>query len=385
MSPTLEQEVLSRLQHIDDAHAGRLVSEQALIELKEAILDIPPAPVRRPDPARRREGRTLSRTVVVLGGAAAVAAIVVAVQAVAGGGPAGVPVANAAVLRGALDALAHPGTILIESYTGVSRIDPKYGRYVPGARPSHIESFRFTAHEITETPAGKGAQNELNLGGPGVSGGREIGEINGTDELYVPKDNTVYLTSHYGHCITKGPRPGMFIYTEPKIANAPAGSAAADANAHIPAPLTITAAEARALRDGTASVESIPDNRAQTSFHLKVVPGFREALQYSDPMGTIRRQLAAGKLRVAGRTTVEGHPAIRLVATHGLAEDDVAPGTYAPLRTVTGTRGNTTTITYHDYRTLPATPANERLLDLTARHPQARVVHSDRAYLAQQG
>jgi len=74
-----------------------------------------------------------------------------------------------------------------------------------------------------------------------------------------------------------------------------------------------------------------------------------------------------------------------LVATHGLTEDDVSPGTYAPLRTVTGTPGNTTTITYHEYRTLPATPANERLLDLTARHPRARVVHNDRAYLAQQG
>ena len=74
-----------------------------------------------------------------------------------------------------------------------------------------------------------------------------------------------------------------------------------------------------------------------------------------------------------------------MVATHGLTEDDVSPGTYAPLRTVTGTRGNITTITYHEYRTLPATPANERLLDLTARHPHARVVHNDRAYLAQQG
>ena len=382
MSPTLEHEVLPELQRIDDTCAARLVSERALIELQEAILDIPPAPVRIPQPKRRREGRVLPRAVAVLGGAAAIAAIVVAVDAITGGGPAGVPAADAAVLRGALNALAHPGTVLIESYTGTSRINPKYGRYAPGTRPSHIESFRFTAHEITETPAGKGAQNELNLDG---GGGREIGELNGTDELYVPRNNTVYLTSQYGHAITRGPRPGTFVYTEPKVANAPAGSAAADANAHMPAPLTITAAEARALRDGTASVESIPDNRAQTSFHLKLVPAFREALEYSDPTAAIRRQLAAGQLRVAGRMTVMGHPAIRLVASDGLTEDDVAPSTYAPLRTVTGTRGNTTIITYHEYRSLPATPANERLLDLRARHPQARVVHSDRAYLAQQG
>ena len=385
MSPTLEQEVLSELQRIDDAHASSLVSAQAFIELKEAILEVAPAPVHSPRPRRRRGRRAISRPAAVLSGAAALAAVVVGVEAVMSGGLTGVRVANAAVLRGALAALAHPGTIQIESYAGVSRINPKYGHYAPGTRPSHIESFRFTAHEITETPAGTGAQNELNLGGPGVSGGEEIGEVNGIDELYVPVDNTVYLTSQYGHSITKGPRRGTFTYTEPKLAHAPVGSAAANDNAHMPPPLTITTAQAHALRDGTAWVESIPNNRAQTSFHLKVIPARREAQQYSDPTGVIRRQLAAGKLRVAGRTTVNGHAAIRLIATDGLAEDDVAPGTYAPLRTVTGTHGNTTTITYDEYRTLPATPANERLLDLTKRHPRARVVHNDRAYRANQG
>ena len=49
--------------------------------------------------------------------------------------------------------------------------------------------------------------------------------------------------------ITAGKRPGTYVYTLPKTPNAPARSAAAEQNAHMPPPLTITAAQANALRD----------------------------------------------------------------------------------------------------------------------------------------
>jgi hypothetical protein len=385
MTSTLEQDVLAPLRRIDDARAADLVSAQALVELKEAIFEVTPVPapgLRSP----RLTGRSpLVRGTAVLAGAAALAGIALGVEAVTNDGPAAPSVADATVLRGALSALARPGMILIESYTGIGKTNPKYGQYAPGTRPTHVQTYRFSAHEITETPKGRGAQNLLNLGGPGVTAGREIGEVDGTDELYVPARNTVYLTSQYGHSITKGPRPGTDVYTPPRIAPAPAGSAAAETNAHMPPPLTITATQARALRDGTAMVQTDPDSRARTTFHLKVVPAFREAVQDSDPTAAIRTQLAAGKLHVAGRTTIAGRAAIRLVGQHGRIEDDVAPGAYNPIRTITTNRAGTSTITYRQYRTLPITPANHRLLLLTHRHPGAKVIHNDRAYLADQG
>ena len=300
MNSTFEQETLCELQRINDRTAAGLVSEQALIELKEAILDVPLAPARTPRRVRRG---WVSRPVLVLAGAAALAGVAVGVEAVIDNGPAGTQVADAAVLRGALAALSHPGSILIESYTGISRVNPKYGRYAPGTRPTHIQTYRFSQREITETPAGKGAQNTLNLGGSGVSGGREIGEVNGTDELYVPQDNTVYLTSQYGHSINKGPRLGAFVYTQPRIANAPAGSAAAEINAHRPAPLTITAAQARALRNGTATVKETFSPNGKTAPRLKLAPAFRESTQNTDVPGTIRSALLASTLHLAGTTT----------------------------------------------------------------------------------
>ena len=61
----------------------------------------------------------------------------------------------------------------------------------------------------------------------------------------------------------------------------------------------------------------------------------------------------------------------------GIDEYDVAPGTYAPIRTLLGYGAAiTVTTTYSEYRILPATAANDRLLDLTFRHPGARIDRS---------
>lgn len=87
MSPIFEKELIGPLMRIDDDDAAGLVSEQAFVELEEAILAIPPAPVRR-----RRDHRTVRRGVrrplLAVAATAAVAAVVLGVSGlVSGGGP----------------------------------------------------------------------------------------------------------------------------------------------------------------------------------------------------------------------------------------------------------------------------------------------------------
>jgi hypothetical protein len=149
----------------------------------------------------------------------------------------------------------------------------------------------------------------------------------------------------------------------------------------MPPPLTITAAQANALRDGTAMVNVVPDNRHGTATHLTITAAYR----LTDETAQIRSQLTAGKLKLAGSTTIDGRRALKLVALHGIDEYDVAAGKYAPIRTVLGYGAAiTVTTTYSEYRILPATAANDRLLDLTFRHPGARIDRSHADYLAAQ-
>jgi hypothetical protein len=109
--------------------------------------------------------------------------------------------------------------------------------------------------------------------------------------------------------------------------------------------------------------------------------------------------------RLAGRTSIDGHAAIRFVqgskptvvapgsnsggSNAGSFESRttmyVAPGSYAPIETVNtaklGATMTTSVTRWQTYRVLRATPANQWLVSLTARHPQARVVDSAVAYI----
>ncbi|MGH2868880.1 MAG: hypothetical protein ACRDNK_15140 [Solirubrobacteraceae bacterium] len=90
-----------------------------------------------------------------------------------------------------------------------------------------------------------------------------------------------------------------------------------------------------------------------------------------------------GRLKVLGPTVVDGRKAIKLVPIHGPGEYDVAPGTYYPIREILqDTPGSKVTTTWSEYRVVPATPANERLLSLPARHPGARIDRSRADFLA---
>jgi hypothetical protein len=117
------------------------------------------------------------------------------------------------------------------------------------------------------------------------------------------------------------------------------------------------------------------------------------------PTSIFERQLRAGQYRLAGRTTIDGRAALRLVQTRttvlalpnnagSLESHDtayVAPGTYNPIEEIISSTlpdlRTTVVNRWQSYKVLPATPANQRLLSLTARHPTARVIDNARAYL----
>ncbi len=319
---------------------------------------------------------------VVAGGLAAL--VLGATGVLSGRGPAGPQLAEAAVLRGAAAALAHPpGSIVIDFDSDVQKTNPKFLKFAPGYKPPRgIQTVRWSNHEITQTPVGRGPQNEVNLGGPSVTNGVQIGEVNGNNELYDPTTNTVYISSQYGSDITPGAKPGTFVYTQPKLQGAPPGSAAAQQNAHRPPPLTITAAQARALRDGTSQVQILGSPEHPSTYRMTIAPAFR----VTPTTAEIQAQLKAGKLKVAGSTTVDGRKAIRLTSVRGpyRYEYYVAPGTYYPIKQVLQSRAITITTIYSEYRVLPATPANQRLLSLAARHPGARIDHNPADYQAAQ-
>ena len=89
---------------------------------------------------------------------------------------------------------------------------------------------------------------------------------------------------------------------------------------------------------------------------------------------------------MAGPTTIDGRKAIELISIHGPYGYvyDVAPGTYYPIKQVFRSRAITITTVYSEYRVLPATPGNQQLLSLAARHPGARIDHSPADYQAAQ-
>jgi hypothetical protein len=127
-----------------------------------------------------------------------------------------------------------PGTIFVENDT-----------YVSG--PS-VHGHSYTLHRVLETPAGRGPQNELtttdNPGGlvpspshrPVLSGASYVG---GTEEIYSPTTDTIYVSSIWGPYLHPGPRTGTFVYRY-----------APGAPTHAERPLTITAGQARRLLAG---------------------------------------------------------------------------------------------------------------------------------------
>lgn len=361
MSPTTHENPVSRLDPISDTVDA--VSPQTWADLGAAIVATPVAPPSR----RRREvvhapaRRPVLRVAV---GATATAGLVVGAIALSGGGSTGAQPADAAILSGAAAALHPTGSIVVESVTTVQRPNPGY---VPpagghtGARLRALLTGRWRDLAVTETAAGSGRQNELVLQQPGFVPGVEIGYRNGNNELYDPIDHTVYVASNYGSDITRGAGAGTYVYRLPDprrpLPRQPSGPPNAT--------LTLTAQQARALRDGTADV-----GWAQTPKGARM----RVTAPFHVPSASAEARAQLGRLEVVGPTTVDGRKAIKLVPIHGAGEYDVQPGTYYPIREIVVSPGSIVTTTWSQYRVLPITSANERLLSLAARHPGARVV-----------
>lgn len=320
---------------------------------------------RRRWPVRRIQ-RPLITSALLAGGIVAV--VLLLAGALSGEGPTIAVPAEAAVLRGALHALdARPGTILVESY---DTLWPAMGNQPP-----------FEQHQevIYETPAGSGAQNFLTSYGPRTT---ETVTMNGVTEDYDPSNNTIYTAVDINACgckITPGSTPGTYIVTLVKIRDAHPGTAAWEQNEHPPQPLTITAGQAQALRDGSAMLNTTGVGPGGAATRLQIVAAFRVPSETS----SIRTQLQEHKLKLKGVATIDGRDAIVLETANGSEKYYVEPVTYDPIKTIIrNPGGGLLTRTFSQYQVLPDTPANQRLLSLRTRHPGARIDNSHADYVA---
>lgn len=353
---------------ISDDDASHAASRQAWAELAAAIAATPPPPPRAPRVARVRTRRPGLRLTLA---ATATAAVLIGVTgALSGRDPIGAQAADAAILRGAAAALHPTGAIVLDTFSTVVKY-PSGHRLHPGESRG-----RGQWSGITETPAGIGPQNELvlNMGSSAVRG-VQSGYVNGNNELYDPIGNVVYESSNYGPDISASTSPGTYVYTMPHAiwfrlpsVMTPPGSP------DMPPPLTITAEQARALRNGSAEVRVNPDSHHHS--RMSIHPAFRT------PTESTVVHAWLGKLRVVGPTTIDGRRAIKLLRVHGPGEYDVAPGTFYPIREVVQDPSGARTITtWSEYRIVSATPVNERLLSIVARHPGASVDRSRADFL----
>lgn len=335
----------------------------------------PPSPViaapKRAWPLTRAGRETLRRPLravlaVGLPVAGLAALVIVAAGVLSGSGNIGPQPAAGAVLRGAAAALdQNPGTILLERYN-----------VTYAGRDGKSSSWQ--QEQIYETPAGPGFQNTLYYSNqPGQH--LEQAAINGNKELYLKATNTVYIDNTLGDSITPGKKPGTYTYTAPNP-----GSAA------VPAPpLTLTARQARALRNGSITVNEIPVGH-HIPAHLKLE--LSPATPFPSEIASIRYLLRTHRLTVDGRRTVDGRQAIKLTSvTFKAARPDqitdsgleyyVDSRTYRPIvEIISRPPLFRSSQTFTQYQTLPINAANERLVSLTGRHPDARVDRNPKDY-----
>lgn len=92
--------------------------------------------------------------------------------------------------------------------------------------------------------------------------------------------------------------------------------------------------------------------------------------------------LNSGRVVVTGHVTVDGRDAIRLESLDGKKIYVVDASTSAPIEwTTTGESGGVT-LRFGAYEELPVDSDSMALLDLEAQHPNARVTHDVKAYMA---
>jgi hypothetical protein len=250
-------------------------------------------------------------------------------------------VAAAVVVLALLVRGGHTGTIVVQriAFSATTVQNGKTKRPAP-----------FSIVEITETSADGTDERDLTSNTFARAGFQYL-VAGQTVELYDPLDRTIFVTTAAGQ---------QLAFDQQATLNAPKGS-------HF----STTTVRLRAVRSFAAGRRSV-----------------------------FEQQLDAGQLTVAGRVTIQGRPALRLVQQRAtrlpvlnnnsgafLSADTVyvSPQTYDPIEEVI--RSNLPGITetainrWLTYRVLSATSRNRRLVSLTALHPHARVIHRAMAYL----
>ena len=317
-------------------------------------------------PRRTRPRWALPRVGLALAPVAAAVIVLFLAGTFSGPDSSGTQPAAAAVIRATARALDPRGAIFIENQT-----------YVSGPT---VHGHPYTLRQVTETPAGPGPQNVLTTTDDPralaphdrrpMSGWSYVG---GEQAFYIPATTTIYETSIWGPYLHPGPRPGTFVYRY-----------APGASTYATHPVTVTAGQRRALLKGQAAI-LLTSKQVGSKVKigpLKVQPPNRgpDYTQY------VRAAIANHVLHFAGKTTVDGRPALELA---GKTTDATAPelhiyldpATHLPFEEVDSVGTRRQQVIHITLRRLPITPTNERLLSLRALHPNARIDHSHRDYL----
>lgn len=376
-------------------------------------LQTPPAPPTGPAPdieagviedARRRQLR--HRLAWTLSLAAIVAGLIVVLSGGDGSGNGGGAVSRTALLRQIVRTLAaHPGTIVVQRTRTVSfpANHPKVG-WDPD--PSD-------AREVVETPA-RGAQSYLYSDNVRFFDSPSYyGVVDGVAMMSLRHPDKIYAASIWGPYITRGSRPGTFVYRHPKEPFLTTTYPQEEVDAQLPAgSLTMTAAQAHALLTGAAMIvegKRIVSDYADDARYLSdpasrlpkapaSTPRIVPVLRF--PATPVWLQLKEGILAVVGRATIDGRSAIELAGPDRstlsrTVKANLGRGwsirlwvnarTFTPIKEVThqarvkghSPEASGSTETWLEYRSLPITPQSRRLLSPLSLH---RTAGFDRNY-----
>jgi hypothetical protein len=131
---------------------------------------------------------------------------------------------------------------------------------------------------------------------------------------------------------------------------------------------------------------------ADGKVHRIIVSGGRPAppKTQDDPIAEpFRREvlelLRSGDAKEAGRVTLDGREAIRIVGNGGRATYFVDADTYDPIEFRTEGDGGGTSLRFVTYETLPLNEANAGVLSVQRRHRDAKVVNDPAAFREAQG
>jgi hypothetical protein len=320
---------------------------------------LPTSPTRAPSRWPRFRPTESDRPAGVIGRApalitcAAVLTAVAVVLVLTLGGSTGTQPAEAAIVRHIERQLnSAAGSILVTRQTTTNG-------GLPGSRSTR--SF----YNVLETPAGSSSVRNFLISSPQFG---NTASINGDEEIYSPTTDTIYIANPWAPYIHPGSHPGTFVYRGGQHLGFPGVTVA------------LTAVQAHALEDGTGNLFKVQTRNGHS--HTRFVPLIRSS---EGEAQTIRTELSHHTLRLDGTVELDGHRAYRLTGSDTTLYVDAK--TYLPVkyelraRVVSGKLATAVTETWSEWKVLPITAQNERLLSLTALYPTARIDHNYTDYL----